>query len=88
MTRCMLHAINTVFPPPHVTNSVMRPAISPKKLEEEGAWEVRKIILGWLLDGIERTIRLPPQKCDAIIDLLKETFKTGKIISIKDLESI
>ena len=37
MTRCMLYAINTVFPPPDVTNSVMGPAISPKKLEEEGA---------------------------------------------------
>lgn len=69
MTRCILHAITSVFPPPELTNSVMGPAISPKKLEEEGAWEVRKVKLGWLLDGIERTIQLPPKKCDDLINL-------------------
>ena len=74
MTRCILHAITAVFPSPEITNSVMGPAISPKKLEEEGAWEVRKVILGWLLDGIERTIQLPPKKCDDLIKLLKEKF--------------
>ena len=88
MTRCMLHAIESVFPPPESTNSVMGPPISPKKLEEEGAWEVRKTILGWLLDGIDQTIQLPPEKCDKLIQLLKSKLKKDHSISVKDLESI
>lgn len=88
MTRCVLHAITSVFPPPELTNSVMGPAISPKKLEEEGAWEVRKINLGWLLDGIDRTIQLPSEKCDKLIELLKSKLKKGSKISVKDLESL
>ena len=41
LTRCMLTAITNIFPPPSVTGSVMGPAISPKKLEDEGACETR-----------------------------------------------
>ena len=33
--------------------------MSVKKLEKEGAWETRKEILGWILDGINRTMELP-----------------------------
>ena len=46
VTHCVLKAISELFPPPKVTGSVTGPAISPKKLEEEGAWEARKEILG------------------------------------------
>lgn len=55
-TRAILKGITEIFPPPDVTGSVMGPPISPKKLEEEGPWEARKEILGWILDGIARTI--------------------------------
>ena len=43
-----------------------------QKLEEEGAWETRKEIIGWLLDGIQKTIQLPPDKCDKLIKILSE----------------
>ena len=88
MTRCLLHAITTVFPPPEVTGLVMGPPIAPKKLVKEGAWESSKTILGWLINGITQTIRLPQEKCDALIKLLKHKFILNKSISIKDLQSI
>ena len=65
-SRCILHAIYDAFPPPAVTGSDMGPAVSRKKLEKEGKWETRKEILGWLIDRIHRTIKLPPNKCKTL----------------------
>ena len=62
LSRTILSAITNVFPPPEITNSAMGPPVSVKKLIAEGTWEVRKEILGWLFDGIARTIELPENK--------------------------
>lgn len=58
-----------------------------KILEEEGPWETRKEILGWVLDGIARTIQLPSTKCDKLIDILRQTAQKSHI-SVKELQSI
>lgn len=87
LTRCMLTAITNIFPPPSVTGSVMGPAISSKKLEDEGAWETRKEILGWVLNGIHRTIQLPPAKCDSMMTELRK-LKASSSIEIRKLQSI
>ena len=55
-TQCVLEGITSVFPDPKLTGSKMGPPISPSKLEEEGPWSTRKEILGWLMDGLARTI--------------------------------
>ena len=86
-TRAILQGITEIFPPPEETGSVMGPPISPKKLEEEGPWEARKEILGWLLDGIARTIQLPPEKCKKLITELRR-MEAKKTVLTKDLESI
>ena len=62
LIRCLLLAITDMFPHPEITGSKMGPAISEKKLIAEGTWESCKEILGWLLDGIARTISLPTTK--------------------------
>ena len=57
--RRFLHAIHYVFPPPLISKHRGLDSILIKKLEQgEGLWEFHKIILGWLFDGIERTITL------------------------------
>jgi hypothetical protein len=61
-SRTILSAISNVFPSPEITNSSMGPAVSVKKLVDEGTRETRKEILGWLFDGIARTIKLPENK--------------------------
>lgn len=86
-TRAILKGITRIFPPPDVTGSVMGPPISPKKLEEKGPWEARKEILGWILDGIARTIQLPAEKCKKLIHQLRKVEKK-ETIATKELESI
>ena len=83
----MLHAITSAFPTAEETGSIMGPPISPKKLEEEGAWETRKEILGWVLDGIQKTIQLPPDKCDKLLNLLTEISRKS-VATVKELQSM
>ena len=77
-SRALLHAIHQIFPPPSATGHDGEDPISQKKLilEGEGVWETRKEILGWIFDGINRTMELPPKKADSlrttITSLLRE----------------
>ena len=63
-SRALLHAIHSIFPAaPDPDNDPDDEPISLKKLlEGEGIWAFRKEILGWIFDGINRTIELPPGK--------------------------
>ena len=62
-SRALLHAIHSIFPPTSVTGHDGEDPVSQKKLDEgEGIWAVRKEILGWIFDGMARTIELPPNK--------------------------
>ena len=87
LTRCILHGITDIFPPPDVSGSTMGPPISTKKLEDEGAWEIRKEILGWVLDGLHRTIQLPAKKCQALRDTLRQLRRT-EYVKVNDLQKI
>jgi hypothetical protein len=66
-----LHAIHSVFPTPKATGtSDAKDPISEKKLAKGDArWATLKEILGYWLDGIYRTVQLPPPRAD---NLLKE----------------
>jgi len=62
-TRALFHGIHSIFPPVSVTGHKGEDPISEKKLDEgDGIWAVRKEILGWIFDGIARTIELPAKK--------------------------
>ena len=65
----------------------MGPAISEKKLIAEGTWETRKEILGWVLDGIARTIELPIKKYDKILDELRTACRS-KTLTVSNLREI
>ena len=59
LSRSLLHAIHSVFPPPAVTGHSGAGPVSIKKLlQGEGAWQVSKEILGWMFDGGTRCIVL------------------------------
>ena len=78
-TRAIFHAIHAIFPPTSVTKHAGEDPISQKKLAEgEGVWETRKEILGWIFDGITRTIQLPPPKVAKIDATLNTILKTGR----------
>ena len=47
--------------------------MSEKKLDQDkGLWAYKKEILGWILDGQEYKIQLPPEKCDKICLLIRK----------------
>ena len=74
LSRALLHAIHDVFPasPESPEND---PASLKKLRKLEGAWAVRKDILGWELDGKEKTLQLEPEKFDKLMLLTKEALR-------------
>jgi len=79
LSRKILKGINNVFPPPALTGSTMGPPVSEKKLIEDGTWALRKEVLGWLFDGLARTIELPQKKCKEILADLKEVRRGNRL---------
>ena len=89
LSRTILSAITNVFPPPEITNSSMGPPVSVKKLVAEGTWETRKEILGWLFDGIARTIELPENKGRTIRTETKRLLRSkDKHVPLRDFQQV
>ena len=88
-SRALLHAIHSIFPPsPDPVKDPDDEPVSLKKLHEgEGIWAFRKEILGWIFDGITRTIELPPGKLKKIRDLSKQVLRRGHA-SLTDFQSL
>jgi hypothetical protein len=79
ISRCMLHGVHSVFPPPELTKHIGGDPVSQKKLDQgEGTWLFKKEILGWDFDGKLFTIQLPIKKCQDIRRLLKNFIKSKK----------
>ena len=78
-SRRILDGITKVFPPPELSGSKMAHPVSEKKLIEDGIWDTRKEILGWLFDGISRTIELPQRKCEELLIELKAVRRLPKL---------
>ena len=55
--------------------SVFSDGISKKKLLQEGMWETRKEMLGWIIDDVERTLDLPPKKTKVITQAITQALQ-------------
>ena len=72
----MINGVHSIFPPPEVTSHPGGDPISEKKLNNgDGTWSTKKEILGWIFDGENSTITLPPEKCNAIIKQIHHLLK-------------
>jgi hypothetical protein len=40
------------------------PASTKKMQKGDDTWATRKLVLGWILDTVNKTIQLPPHKVD------------------------
>jgi hypothetical protein len=87
VTRATLHAIYDLFPPPALTGSTLEEPVSIKKLLDEGAWATTKEILGWKLNGIDRTISISKEKYDKLIKRL-DTVLGLKRARFKDIDEL
>ena len=87
-SRALLHAIHQIFPPPAATGHAGEEPISLKKLviDGEGIWDTRKEILGWIFDGLDRTMQLPAKKVASLRETIKTTMRSGHI-DTKEFES-
>ena len=84
----MLHGINSIFPPTKVTGHCGEEPISKKKLEEdEGMFDTRKEILGWMFDGQQFTMELTDKKRATILQEINTILKAKKSTA-KQLEKL
>ena len=89
LSRALLHGIHSVFPPPAISGHNGEEPISIKKLKEgEGLWEVRKEILGWVMDGATRCIELAEKKQKAILAELKTVLRIKNGVPFKRVEKL
>jgi len=88
-SRALLHAIHQIFPPPAATGATSEDPISHKKLvlDGEGIWDTTKEILGWMFDGLHRTMQLPAKKVLAIRETIKNSLRNHHI-EFKAFESL
>jgi hypothetical protein len=78
-SRRILDGITKVFPPPILSGSEMAHPVSEKKLFEDGIWDTRKEIFGWLFDRMAPTIELPHHKCTELLLELKTIRRLPKL---------
>jgi hypothetical protein len=88
LSRAILHAIHSVFPPPEVTGHAGEDPVSIKKLKQgDGLWATRKELLGWVFDGAKRCIELPADKVERITAELHSLTRRTQVRR-KEFESI
>ena len=87
--RAAIHGIHSVFPPTSVTKHAGgKEPISAKKLAAgDGNFESQKEMIGFVFDGVKRTVHLPPAKATAYI---KETHTMlrRKTVPLKKLQTL
>ena len=88
-SRAVLHAVHQIFPPPAATGHSGEDPISHKKLvvEGEGIWDTRKEILGWIFDGVARTMELPPAKVETMVETISSALRRHHV-ELKAFESL
>jgi hypothetical protein len=84
-----IHGIHALFPPPLVSNhSGSKEPISWKKLAQgKGNFDTTKEMIGFLFEGVKRTVRLPAKKALAYIKEM-HTVLCRKTIPLKSLHAI
>ena len=87
--RALLHGISQIFPAPDITGHSGEHPVSQKKLvtEKEDVFDTVKEILGWIFDGVERTMQLPPAKLEKINNCLKKLIQR-EYCRVKEFQQI
>ncbi|KAL7563272.1 hypothetical protein ACA910_016635 [Epithemia clementina (nom. ined.)] len=74
MRRTLMHCNDLVFRPNNGLDVDRRKPLSIKKNSKgDAAWSTHKTILGWTVDSLWMTIKLPPHRRDRLHTLIAET---------------
>jgi hypothetical protein len=81
VTKAALHGIHSIFPPPTVTGHVGgKDPISLKKLQRGDArWAAEKEILGFLVDGEAKTVRISDARGKDIVTEIRKILKKKRV---------
>jgi hypothetical protein len=81
--RQLLHINDLVFRPNDANDQHRKEPASVKKLRQgDASWSTVKIVLGWLIDSLKKTIQLPPHRLERLQTLLND-YRGRKSISQK-----
>jgi len=84
-TRAILHGIHKVFAPSDNGAPDDEPIAIKKLNQGDGRWATTKEILGWVFDGIAKTMTLPTEKVNHILQDL-HIITRQRTVSVKTLQ--
>jgi hypothetical protein len=86
----MFHSLDEIFRPLQPGDNPHRkePASEKKLAQGDGAWETRKLVLGWIIDTVAMTIELPPHRRDRLQALLASIDPSQKRLSVRKWQQI
>ena len=88
ISRTMLYAIHAIFPPPDVTGHEGEDSVSIKKIDNgDGRWNYIKEILGWIINGRDYTITLPPERLEKILLQINQA-KRQKKVALNEMQQL
>jgi hypothetical protein len=79
--RATLHAIHSIFRPPSASDppGTKDPISEKKLLKGDARWDPIKEVLGYELNGRDRTVRLPAQKAEALLKELRKSLRKQRL---------
>ena len=90
LRRILFHCIDMVFRAPDADDDEwkMDPISLKKLLKGDGSWETTKVVLGWLIDSVTGTIKLPPHRVERLTVMLDSFPRSRRSCSKKDLQKL
>ena len=89
LSRALLHGIHSVFPTQKVSGHNGYDLISKKKLDSgKVQWSVKKKVLGWMIDGATRCIKLARDKQSVLDAELQKIVRMPKGLTFKRIEKL
>jgi hypothetical protein len=88
--RSLFEALDSVFRPLLSTNhpDLQKPASVKKMRKGDGTWATRKLVLGWTLDSVTKTIKLPPHWVELLQDIIASLPRTRTGVSVKNWHKV
>jgi hypothetical protein len=88
--RSLLHALDSVFRGLDASDSPHRqePAYVKKFLKGDGMWATVKLVLGWLIDTVRKTIQLPPHRVERLQVILQDLPRTLKRVATSKWQQV
>ena len=84
--RILFQSLDKVFRPVDSDDTSFRqePASLKKLKKGDARWTTMKVILGWLLDTINKTITLPEHRADRLLEILHSIVPGQRWIATND----